>query len=376
MTLRVLHLVGSAVNDFYCDLSRLYARDCLESTADPARYEFLIAYVTPDLRWRFPHDLSGDAISAALPMSLADAIPRLIALDVDLMVPQMFCVPGMTSYRALFELLRIPYLGNTSDVMALASNKAKTKAIVAAAGVTVPDGQLLRPGEPATVIPPAVVKPADADNSLGVTLVRRRADYGVALDAAFAHSDQALVETFIELGREVRCGIVVRDDQLVCLPLEEYRIDRTTAIRAHDDKVRRNDDGELGFVAKDDSRSWTVASNDPVTQRVWEQARMCHEALGCRHYSLFDFRIDPNGQPWFLEAGLYCSFARSSVIATMARGAGTEIDELFRLAIDEVLMPSPPTLASDRGRPPRGLLLPLDGRSVRSRRNDSEKEYT
>ena len=121
MVLRVLHLVGSAVSDFYCDLSRLYASDCLESTADPARYQHLVAYVTPDRCWRFPDDLSRDAISAAPPMSLADAIPQLIAFDVDVMVPQMFCVPGMTSYRALFELLRIPYLGNTPDVMALAS---------------------------------------------------------------------------------------------------------------------------------------------------------------------------------------------------------------------------------------------------------------
>ena len=28
------------------------------------------------------------------------------------MVPQMFCIPGMTAYRALFDVLGIPYLGN------------------------------------------------------------------------------------------------------------------------------------------------------------------------------------------------------------------------------------------------------------------------
>ncbi len=47
-TLRVLHLAGSAVNDFLGDLSRLYAQDCLDAVADPDRYEFHIAYVTPD----------------------------------------------------------------------------------------------------------------------------------------------------------------------------------------------------------------------------------------------------------------------------------------------------------------------------------------
>jgi len=58
-------------------------------------------------------------------------------------------------------------------------------------------------------------------------------------------------------------------------------------------------------------------------------------ALRCRHYSLFDFRIDPSGQPWFLEAGLYCSFARKSVISVMAKAAGIPLDDLFATAIRE-----------------------------------------
>ena len=46
--LRILHLVGSADNDFYCDLSRFYAQDCIAATTNPALYEFHIAYITPD----------------------------------------------------------------------------------------------------------------------------------------------------------------------------------------------------------------------------------------------------------------------------------------------------------------------------------------
>ena len=60
-----------------------------------------------------------------------------------------------------------------------------------------------------------MVKPVDRDNSLGPALVRDRAGYAAALDAAFTHSDQALVEWYVELGREVRCGVVVRDGELV-----------------------------------------------------------------------------------------------------------------------------------------------------------------
>ena len=62
---------------------------------------------------------------------------------------------------------------------------------------------------------------------------------------------------------------------------------------------------------------------------MWAAARRCHTALGCRDYSLFDFRVDPAGRPWFLEAGLYCSFAPQSAIAVMAAAAGITTEELF-----------------------------------------------
>ena len=335
MVLRVLHLVGSAVSEFYGDLSRLYAQDCLKSTANAALYEFHIAYITPDRQWRFPSDLSREAIASAIPMSVADAVQTLTARPIDVMVPHMFCIPGMTYYRGLFDLLGIPYLGNTPDVMALTANKVKTKAVVATAGVSVPQGELLRLGDQPSINPPAVIKPVDGDNSLGVAFVRNRADFEPALKTAFADADEVLVETFIELGREVRCGILVRDGELVCLPLEEYRMDRDRQpIRRYDDKLGQNQSGDLHMVAKDGIKSWIVDPSDPVTARVWEIAKQCHIALGCRHYSLFDFRIDPSGQPWFLEAGLYCSFAQNSVISTMAKASGIPLEELFHIAVN------------------------------------------
>ena len=336
--LRVLHLVGSAVSDFYCDLSRLYAEDCLQSTADETLYDFRIAYVTPDRRWRFPVDLTQGAIAAADPMPVGRAVGHLLALEIDVMVPQMFCVPGMTYYRGLFDVLGIPYLGNTSDVMALTAHKGRAKAVVAAAGVPVPAGELLRAGQQPLTAPPAVVKPADADNSLGIALVRDRAGYTRALGAAFEHSDEVLVERYIELGREVRCGIIAGNDGLVCLPLEEYSVDRERKpIRGYDDKISKLADGELNLVAKDVSKAWIVDRDDPITRRVWDAALSCHEALGCRHYSLFDFRIDPEGQPWFLEAGLYCSFARKSVIPMMASASGISLEALFHSGLQQAL---------------------------------------
>jgi len=340
--LRVLHLVGSGVSDFFCDLSRLYAGDSLRGTRDPERYDVHVAYVSPDPSgggsWRFPADLSASAIESAEPMPVARAMERMVGLGVDVMVPQMFCLPGMTTYRGLFDLLGVPYVGNTPAVMALGAHKARAKAVVAAAGVAVPAGLLLRAGDDATVRLPVVVKPVDTDNSLGVTLVRDRSAYDEALRTAFMHSDEVIVEEFVKLGREVRCGVLELAGELFCLPLEEYAVDpQDKPIRGHEDKLTRGADGDLTLVAKDSAHAWILAPTDPVVEAVHAAAKDCHRALGCRDYSLFDFRIDPQGRPWFLEAGLYCSFAEKSVVATMANAADISLDELFRVALNQAI---------------------------------------
>jgi D-alanine-D-alanine ligase len=336
-SLRTLHLVGSAFDDFHAELSRLYAGACLAALAESVDHDTRIAYVSPDGLWRFPTDLSADALKRAPRVEIADAVDHIRALGVDAMVPQMFCRPGMTTYRALFDELGIRYLGNPAEVMAVAADKVATRRAVAAAGVAVPDAQVLRAGDRPTLPFPVVVKPVDADNSVAVSLVRSPDEYDAAAASALAHSDTVLVEAFVELGREVRCGIVVRDGEPICLPLEEYAVDAgDKPIRTRADKLARTDNGELYLVAKDSARAWIIADDDVLTERVWEAARRCHQALGCRHYSLFDFRIDPHGRPWFLEAGLYCSYAPGSVIAVMASAAGIDVRELFDIGISEL----------------------------------------
>ena len=338
MSLRILHLVGSPTSEPFYELSLVYARGCVDALADPQRYTFVNALVTPDGFWRFPRSLDRDAIDAAEPMSFPAAMARVVGERVDIGLPQMFCLAGMTHYRSIFDVVQMPYLGNRPQQMALAADKAKTRAIVAAAGVDVPAGEVVRRGEMPTLPPPVVVKPTGSDNSDGVSLVTSVEQFDRALEDAFGYSNTALVERYVKLGREVRCGIVTRRSELVCLPLEEYCVDPIAGVRTRADKLKRNAENGIALVAKEATQSWIVAVDDPIVAPVWAMAKRCHAALGCEQYSLFDFRIDPSGRPWFLEAGLYCSFSPQSVVVTMAKAAGIRLDELFGSAIDELLV--------------------------------------
>ncbi len=338
--MRILQLVGSPTSDFFCDLSELYARGSIDALWDPVAYDFAIAHLSPDGTWRFPEALSAEALRRAPALTLAEAIGTIVERRIDVAIPQMFCERGMTDVRALLELLEIPYLGNRPLQMALAADKAKAKAIVASAGVRVARSEFARVGEATGLAFPVVVKPNTSDNSDGVSLVTSPAHYADAVRAALTFSDAVLVEEYVPLGREVRCGTVERRGEIICLPLEEYYVDpHTRPIRRAVDKLKRNERNALTLAAKTRSESWIVPADDPIVPAVWEAAMRCHAALGCRQYGLFDFRIDPEGRPYFLEAGLYCSFSPQSVVVTMMEAAGTPLRRFFAEAIACLIAP-------------------------------------
>ena len=327
--MRLLHLVGSSVDEFHADLSRLYARGCLDALAELAEHESLIAHLDPDGRWSFPDSLDAPSRRAAPSMDQSAAFERIAAARIDAVIPQLFDLPGMTLLRTAMETLGLPLVGNSGAVMGIAADKALTKALVRAGGVATPDGQTVVRAADVRLAPPVVVKPLDADNSQGVALVIEPGGLERAVEAALRFSDRVLVERFVPLGREVRCGVLEREGELVCLPLEEYRVDPVDKpIRSGDDKLA-DAGADLRLVAKDDEHAWIVPSDDPIVPAVHAAARAAHRALGCRQYSLFDFRVDPEGRPWFLEAGLYCSFSPQSVLAVMAAAAGIPVQQLF-----------------------------------------------
>lgn len=321
----IVQLVGSPVDEFHAELSRLYARASAEALA--TRHVVRFAYVAPGGTWQFPDSLDAGSLADADPLSATAGIARLAEMRPDVVLPQMFCLPGMTSYRALLELLGLPFLGNTAKVMANTADKAVARALVAARGVAVPAGQLVSRVDEVQLPLPLVVKPARTDNSVGVSLVTEHGELATAIAQAAGHCADVLAETFVPLGREVRCGVLDIDGRPVCPPLEEYALD--AQIRLPADKLGRSGSGELRLTAGDGGRAWIVEPGDPIEAAVFEAARTCFSALGCRHYGLFDFRIDPDGKPWFLEAGPYCSFAPSSVIAKMAAAQGCSVLDLF-----------------------------------------------
>jgi D-alanine-D-alanine ligase len=195
--------------------------------------------------------------------------------------------------------------------------------------VRVPHGDLLIKGEkelPSSVKVPFVVKPCNEDNSRGITLVRREADIAAAIEYAFSFDHRVVVDEYIA-GREVRCACIEEEDgSLTVLPKIEYFLKdiRTSAHKLATDKSGKLTANAIKAAKKDGDRQCPADLSPELHARIDETVKKAHRALKCRHYSLFDLRVDAFEQPYVLEACLFCSFSPLSVIPAMSVHAGRE----------------------------------------------------
>jgi len=209
------------------------------------------------------------------------------------------------------------------------TDKETTKQILASAGVCVPKGDLLMQGKverPITAKLPFVVKACNEDNSRGLSLVRREEDVAAAIEFAFSFDSRVVVEEYIA-GREIRAAVIEEEDgTLTVLPKIEYFL---KDIRTSNHKLVTGSDGKLSDDAirqakKDGDRQCPADLSPEIHARVDEAVKKAHTTLKCRHYSLFDIRLNEGGFPYILEAALFCSFSPLSVIPAMAAQAGRE----------------------------------------------------
>ena len=114
----------------------------------------------------------------------------------------------------------------------------------------------------------------------------------------------------------------------VVLPATEYLLTPEHPMRTSTDKISVTDkglpDADKFFATNRDEapayrRSVTPASlDDALAAKLAAAAKAAHAALRCRDFSIYDFRVDPAGNVFFLECQPVCSFARESAMIGMA----------------------------------------------------------
>ena len=216
--------------------------------------------------------------------------------------------------QALLDLTGVPYTGSGHLASALAMDKDLSKHLFRAAGVPTADW-LMAPVTIGQVQArlgfPVIVKPSKQGSTVGLSVVKTPEEVQPAIDAAFEHDDEVMVEQFIA-GRELTVGVLGGET----LPVGEI-------IAKHEIY-----DYECKYTPGMAVEEFPAKLSAEETATVQRFAQMAFDALKLRGYARIDFRMATDGTFYCLEANTLPGMTQTSLIPQAAAAAGITFPEL------------------------------------------------
>jgi D-alanine-D-alanine ligase len=223
--------------------------------------------------------------------------------------------------QARCEALKVPYVGANVEASRIAFDKVLTENVLSAAGIPVPEGEILTAGQARTLPLPVAVKPPREGSSVGCHLVFEESQWDASFQDAVSHDPEVLVQRFIP-GREFTVGVV--DGEV--LPVVEI----VTA------------DGWYDYTAKykvDTTRYMVPAELDSrKTSEMQKMALDTFHALNVRGFGRVDFRMTPEGELYVLELNSIPGFTSHSLLPKAAASAGIEFPALCSRIMETALL--------------------------------------
>jgi len=232
-----------------------------------------------------------------------------------------------------------PYTGCPGDVLSLALDKARTKALLEANGLATPRYQVLSPETVSQfhLSYPCIVKPCAEDASHGLSEESVVADFA-ALEKQVRKISQlfggrALVEEFVD-GREFNVTVLGNREPVVLPPSEIVY-----SLPPEKPKI-------LTFSAKWEADSLYFDSSQPVCpaeiddeirQRIAQAALSAFKLLGCSGYARVDFRLSASGVPTIIEVNPNPDISPDYGAARQARAAGMSYTQLIERIVQLAL---------------------------------------
>jgi D-alanine-D-alanine ligase len=235
--------------------------------------------------------------------------------------------------QALLDLAGVRYTGSGVLGSALAMDKDLSKRIFRSAGVPTADWRMVTAddGTPwresgfaqetfKTLGAKVVVKPSKQGSTVGLSIVEKAEALAPAIALAFEHDDEVMLEAFVP-GRELTVGVLGGK----ALPVGEI-------IPKHDIY-----DYECKYTPGMAEEVFPAAIPNAVRDEVQRLAMVGYAALKLRGCARIDFRLDPNGGVYCLEANTLPGMTGTSLVPQAAQAAGIGFPELCeRIALEAV----------------------------------------
>jgi D-alanine-D-alanine ligase len=230
--------------------------------------------------------------------------------------------------QGVLETLGLAYTHSGVLASALAMNKAKSKAVLAAAGIPVPGGGLFDRHDVArdhVLPPPYVVKPNAEGSSVGVFIVPEGANSpprDLAADS-WAFGDRVMVEPYVP-GLELAVAVVGESNRPRALAVTEIR----SSTGFYDYNAKYSEGGSIHVLP--------APIPNAVRDRAMRLAELGHASLGCRGVTRADFRYDGiNDLLVLLEVNTQPGMTPTSLVPEQADHAGVSFDRLVFWIVED-----------------------------------------
>jgi D-alanine-D-alanine ligase len=252
---------------------------------------------------------------------------------------------GRGSYRSreaqvpsVLEMLDIPYTGSDPQCLSICLDKPVTKKLVAAAGVSTPPWLVIADNEAFVRTSwdefpfPAIIKPAYEGSSKGIgldSIVNIPEQAAVTVPKLLAYYRQpVMVEEFIA-GDEVTVGIIGNSPPKV-LGLMRILPRKNEAPFVYSLEVKRDWKALVDYECP-------AQLDGKVLDQISVSSLKVFKALECRDFARLDFRVNPEGEPYFLEINPLPGLGTYSDLVIMAIKLGWTHEALIGAVFDAAL---------------------------------------
>ena len=235
----------------------------------------------------------------------------------------------------LLEMHGIPYVGSDALTLSLSLDKAWTKDLARAAGVRTPDYFVASSakGLPGLKLPfPLFVKPRYEGSAKGLSS-ENKVHTAQELETQVArltelYGQDVIVEEFIE-GSEFTVA-VVGSAPARALPVIQRAVETESGIGLH--VLDRK-----GLPPVTGSYDLPGELTSDLESRLQQAALAVFHKLECKDFARVDFRVDSEGQEWFLEINPLPTFAPDGTFAIMAELQGQTYSEFLATVLSEAI---------------------------------------
>lgn len=239
---------------------------------------------------------------------------------------------------AVLEMLGIPFSGSDSQCLAICLDKPLTKKIVSLSGVNTPEWSVISNIQELEDMKwdrlrfPIFVKPAYEGSSKGVSSDSKAntpEEASTVIEKILStYHEPALVEEFIE-GDEVTVGIIGNSPPEILGIMRVLPKNQGSMIYSRENK----EDWQTRLEYECPARLGMETTN-----KIKEASLRTYETLGCRDFARLDFRVDKNGEPYFLEINPLPGLDPiNSDLVIMANKVGLSYEELISRILNSTL---------------------------------------